>query len=166
MKKGFSLVEVLLAIVIMGVVMAVVMPIIAPIAENNNKTLYKSAFKTVESVVSDIVSDMTLYPSGNMYNATDTTYFCNNFVSKLNLISTADCTTSTVPGTPNFITTNGMRWYGFNGLNFTSNATLQVDIDGQGKGKNTAGRDILRIEVNDQGKVVPPTGNETNYLLN
>jgi prepilin-type N-terminal cleavage/methylation domain-containing protein len=166
MKKGFSLAEVMIALIIVGVIIAVVLPVVNRTTADNDKILYKSAFKTVEQVVNELISDISLYPAGNFYNATSTDYFCTNFSNKLNTIGTVTCDgASTIPGTPNFIISNGMRWYGMRS-GFAANATIHIDIDGAGKGTNADGSDILEIIITDQGKVTAPSGTETNYLMN
>lgn len=170
MKKGFSLMEVLVALVIIGVVIATVTPIIAPILSENTKALYKSGFKTVETVVSELVSDISLYPAGNFYNGTTANYFCTNFSDKVNTIGTITCTSgSTIPDSPNFITTNGMRWYDMRSQFATQNITLYVDVNGEKSPNSSTGSnaDILRVMITQTGKVTAPvSSNEETYLRN
>jgi prepilin-type N-terminal cleavage/methylation domain-containing protein len=170
MKKGFTLVELLITLMLVAVVIAITIPVmtnaISATSLRSNITLYKSAFKTAETIVGDLTSDLSLYPTGSLTNSTSAGYFCNNFSAKLNTIGTVACnSTASIPGTPNFTTTNGMRWYGLYNT-FASNTTISVDIDGAGKGKNTSRVDILQIIITDQGKMSSPTGNETDYLQN
>lgn len=165
MKKGFSLAELLIALVIAGTIGAITIPVILRTMTDTSKPLYKAAFKNTELIVSDLVSDINLYPLGNFYNPTDATYFCNNFANKVNTIGTVTCNTSTDPVSPNFNTTNGMSWYFLNNT-FASSVTIRVDVDGPSKGKDTDGSDILGITITPTGKVLAPTSTESNLLTN
>ncbi|OGI17205.1 MAG: hypothetical protein A2287_09900 [Candidatus Melainabacteria bacterium RIFOXYA12_FULL_32_12] len=162
MKKAFTLTEMLIVITIIGVLAAITTPILLDVFDEQDEKLYESAFKTVESVVSDLISDISLYPAGNFYNA-DAAYFCTNFSNKVNTVGTVDCTGSTVPGDPNFTTSNGMRWYGVRNV-LSGNATIHVDIDGEGQGDDADASDILEIIITPTGKVTAPAGTETTYL--
>ncbi|MDD3014602.1 MAG: type II secretion system protein [Candidatus Gastranaerophilales bacterium] len=169
MKKAFTLAEMLIAMMIAGVIASLTIPtLMKNVQYNNSKILFKSGYRLVETAVSDMVSDISLYPAGQL----DST-FCTNFFSKMNTIGTVSCTTSTVAGTPNATTSNAMRWYGFDAsiaaTQFTSDTTplsIKVDIDGAGKGTNTAGSDILTIQIFRTGKVTVTGTNEVDYLLN
>ena len=164
MKKGFTVTELITAMTIVGIIIAATIPIIMQTSSKSLVTLYKSAFKTTENVVSELVADLNLYGTGNFYNASSAKYFCNNFVSKVNIVGTFNCTSSTIPNAPNFNTTNGMRWYGLNNTFSTGNATISVDVNGYTKGVNASRNDILQIVIFSQGKMTTPNGNETSYL--
>jgi len=169
MKRAFSLAEVLITLTIAGVIAMVTIPVITRSFEENQVTLYKSAFKTVESVISELTNDINLYPAGNFYyNSTNTlaNYFCNNFKDKINVISTANCDSYTPYTAPNFTTSNGMRWFGFNNNFSTSVANVWVDVDGASKGTSTVGTDVLRIYITSNGKVYANDSTEINYLNN
>lgn len=179
MKKAFTLTELMIALAIIGTMAVIFVPFVAGTLASTDKIQYKSAFNQVESVVSDMINDTTLYPNGTL-NGTNsgspTDYdFCTNFAGRVNIIGSTGCTTSTVPGTPNFITSNGMRWYLFN-QDFdavTGNQTFsfEVDINGASKGSNAnitvnpTNYDILKIQVSENGRMTAPTGgNEEKYL--
>jgi len=174
MKKGFTLAELMIVLLIMGVVASLTIPtLLKNVSSNNNRILFKSAYKLVETTVNDEISDISLYPTGTF----DST-FCTNFFSNLNTIGTVNCAASTLPtasteGTPNATTSNGMRWYGFNtalaqtafAINDTTPLTVSVDIDGL-KGKHTPNIDVFQINVFRTGKVNVTGTTETNYLSN
>ncbi|MDD3013817.1 MAG: prepilin-type N-terminal cleavage/methylation domain-containing protein [Candidatus Gastranaerophilales bacterium] len=177
-KRGFSLAETMIVLTIMAVVAAISIPVVISSLSSNNKTLYKSAFRLMENVVNELVSDISIYPTGNITMSS----FCTNVTNKVNYVGTPSCSTSTIAGTPNFITTNGMRWYGLDSTkSFTNDATycatgtkcvlLEVDVDGQGKGKNVNttsddARDIMRIVLYETGKLTAPDTLEANNLIN
>ena len=177
MKKAFSLAEVMVVITIIGIISALVMTVVSTNNATNLKVLYKSAFNTVNSVVQDVSGNLTAFPTGVLTNNGTTspvTYaLCQTFIADINTVSSNPCTTaSSAPNTPNFVTANGMRWYGFdNDFNSYGNITVEIDVDGAGKGLNTdnvsiPNRDILRIVIFNTGKISTPdsTGAEALYL--
>ena len=182
MKKAFSLAEVLVTLTIIGIIAGVTIPIVSQSFQSNDKLLYKKAEQTVEKVIEYIMADDTLSPDGKLDNT-----FCNKFVSQINTNGDVNCNSSSVPGSPNLITTNGMRWYGLEDVGtstFTSAKCdtvpgltgglsncmkIEVDINGVGKQPNsndydTPNTDILKVYVTDIGKVGTPPGIESTYL--
>ena len=171
MKKAFTLVELMVALAIIGSMAVIFVPFVAGILSNTDKTQYLSAFRQIENVVTELINDSSIYTNGTLTDGNAADYdFCTNFLTKVNTIGTTNCTTSTVAGTPNFITSNGMRWYLFN-QDFDATAgiqtfTFQVDINGVNKGSNTNGTDVLQIQVSENGRMTAPTGgNEEKYLV-
>jgi prepilin-type N-terminal cleavage/methylation domain-containing protein len=171
MKKAFSLAEVMITLAIMGVITSMLIPTLMTSIPNSKKYLYKAAYKNVEDVVVELINDASLYPMGNLENSTDAGFFCNNFTSKINTIGAPDCLNKRVPSsaaaTPNFIATNGMRWYGLVN-SFTAASpnyeNVWVDVDGINKGNNFVGEDILRIHIQKTGKIVISDCPENKFL--
>ena len=191
-KRGFSLTELMISLTIMTVIIMISVPVMINSTSGNNKLLYKSAFNLTERVINELVQDLALSPSGILLNST----FCINFSNKINTVGTVNCTSSTIPDTPNFTTSNGMRWYGLDASTDFTNANcvtagysaaeyasskckfIYVDVDGVTKGLNSnttsdIKRDILRIVLFDSGKVSTPNTPategewlETTYLTN
>lgn len=163
MKKGMSLAELLLVLAIVGVVAALTIPIMVRNIGDTDRGLYRSAYRLVETVTNDLISDFALYPSGDLDNT-----YRTNFANKVNTVGTVNLDASSVPGTPNFKTSNGMLWYGFASTNFnTDPLSIQVDINGTNHGTNTAGSDILTIQVYKSGRIsVPSSSTEESYLSN
>ena len=183
MKKGFSLAEMMVALAVMGIIAAVTIPIISNTNSKNLKTLYKSAYTNTQIVINELINDISLYPKGEITDGT----LCSNFFAKVNTITTASCSSSTIPGTPNFTTSNGMRWYGMD-ANFSDCPTMDVDlpagdcikvsidVDGEGKGRNSNDaphdtRDILNFYIYNTGKITVPYDSddvdvEYTYLTN
>lgn len=191
MKKGFSLAEVLIALAIVGILSALMVSVAQMNSGNIVKVEYKNAFNMASQAVTDIISNYTAFPNGNLTNYSTTssgdygtlTYaFCNTFQNDINIIpgtytacSTASATsavsggastTYSSLGTPNFITTNGMKWYGFE-LDFTpatgGSGVKVVWVDVDGKGVN-----VFPIQISATGHVTPVSGNTTTitYLEN
>lgn len=178
MKKGFTIAEVMIAMVLIGVIVAVVMPIVKNTFKDEYKLRYKKAFSMVADVVSDAVADVAVYPDAKLNNdlVGGNYRLCTQFVAKLNTVGATNCsntTPSVLPtgpkdaGTPNFTTTNGMNWYGFSSAFSAapgSQLTVQVDIDGVDKGLNTTGiasgannKDVLTIIIRETGQATAPT---------
>jgi len=79
MKKlrGFTLTELMIALVVLGILVAVVAPAIMKTRPNKNKMMVKKAYYIAEGVVSDLINNPELYPdnSGNCCGAaTDPKY--------------------------------------------------------------------------------------------
>ncbi len=177
-KKGMSFGEMLAALMIIGIVAAMSIPVLKNTNIRNLKTLYKAAYNNLETVINELINDISIYPSGEFTNNT----FCANFFAKVNTIGGVSCSnafTSTIPGSPNAITSNGMRWYNMQ-KDFGTDACpdglsgncikVSIDVDGAGKGvnDNTASddvRDILDVYIFDTGKITVPSGSkEAEYL--
>lgn len=169
MKKAFSLAEVMIVLVIIGVISAITIPSLVNDQSKNYMTLYKSAYRLVEATVNEETNDLNAFPSGtlnNALNASNNYTLCNDFATRLNTIGTVNCASGAmvVPGTPSFITTNGMRWYFPNNTTITTVTPLEieVDIDGANQGANTDSttnctRDILRVDIYSNGKINVPS---------
>ena len=180
MKKGFTLAEMLIALTIIGVMSSIIMTVMSVNMSTTTKIQYKNAFSLVSQSVSDIITNQTAFPQGLLTNngtVNDGGMFgsvsyalCNTFIGDVNTVSTnATCSgsvPSSVPNRPNFTTTNGMKWYGFD-QDFTpddgsmvGNMTVKVDVDGKGV-------NILPIQIYTTGKL-DPAGNSTaiSYLTN
>ncbi len=178
MKKGFSVGEMLVTLIIVGVVAAMTIPALKTTNTKALKALYKSAYNNVETVINELINDITIYPSGEFINNT----FCSNFFGKVNTIGTVNCAntfTSTIPGSPNAVTSNGMRWYNMDNDFGTDTCPdsasgecikISIDIDGAGKGLNSENaddesRDILHVFIFKTGKVSVQSGTkEAEYL--
>ena len=175
MKKGLSLGEMMVTLIIIGVISALTIPMITQTINNQDKPLFKAAFNNVNSIVNELINDISIYPNGEFSNNT----FCDNFVDKVNTIGSIDCTgPSVIPGTPNAITTNGMKWYNLED-DFVSTTCpagvsgscikVSVDINGDKSPNSTTAsdKDILDIYISNTGKVtVESSSTESGYLEN
>ena len=180
MKKGFSLAEIILVIIIMGVIVSLSVSTLSKTGTNTVRLSFKSAFKIVESIVSEKTADFDLFPSGTLDNSISGGNYklCQAFWDSLNTLTVsgdvgcASGASSVVTGSPNFVTTNGMRWYGFEDTfsGLPAKITVKVDVNGSGKGPNTddtgnPDRDILRVYIYKSGKVETPSGGvEESYI--
>lgn len=140
-KKGFSLTEVMVTLVVIGVVAAIITPVIQSLIPNKRKIMFKKAYYLTERIVGELIDDDGLYPEDatlvGLQNTTaviangvaysvPTTKFCQLFASKLNVVGTVDC----AAGGFEFQSNDGIAWHlpvtPFpNGL---SSQTITVDV--------------------------------------
>ncbi len=91
MKKGFTLMEVLITMAILGIVTALLVNAINSAGlreQQRNKILLKKAYVNLSENVANIISDRRTFPTG-MLNASVTTpprTFCEEFLSSINTI--------------------------------------------------------------------------------
>ena len=144
----------------------------------DNSTTSLNGMNLIQQILNEVMTNSTMLIGGNLTNNSTTTgytyRFCNEFTKKLNIIGSTNCASSNVATlTPNFITTNGMNWYGldkdFNSV--TGNLTVYVDINGSNQGVNSNSesnpdQDIYAITINNQGIAECPAAgtNEMNAL--
>lgn len=180
-KKGFTLGEILVALVIMSLIAGLSVPVVkmaTDFNEGHEHIYYKNGFNMFQRINTLIVENWSF--SGDVMTNTSPGFeYCNQVMRRMvksNTSSGTDpvycsATPSSIPDNPNFITPNGMRWYGFNNGDFTSSGgglpyiKVHVDIDGNGKGANTEDNDILPICVSDTGKAWPCDTNTKTMLL-
>ncbi|MDD3013051.1 MAG: prepilin-type N-terminal cleavage/methylation domain-containing protein [Candidatus Gastranaerophilales bacterium] len=140
-NKGFTLAEMLIVLMLMGVIITLSIPVIKKVSQGYNR-VYASVFNFTQAVLMDIPTPL------------DST-FCNNFANKVNTIGAINCITSDVAtDQPNFITSNGVRWFGMEGGFTTNPKTVTVDIQGN-KGPNEDDVDLLKIRVFSDGHALP-----------
>jgi len=159
MKKAFTLTEMLITLTIISIVAAIIIPVLFDTLPNKTAYLYKTAFKIVENTVGELMNSSTMYPTSTFENATDDTYFCRNFTSKINTLEDESCTINGNVTVPNFTTTNGIKWWGFKNTFTTEPVIISMDVDG-----NESTTDSLTIKIYKNGKLAPGGTTESDYL--
>lgn len=168
MKKGYTMAEALVTLVIIGTLTAITIPLIKTVISNND-VLYKTAFQITEKVLADLTQDLTLYPTGDL-SAPSANNFCTNFAARVNTIGTVNCTNTPTVQTPSFTTVNGMRWFigqaAIANFSVQNSATIWVDLNGTNPPNSDTGenRDIFLIHVSKTGKVTASGATEIGYL--
>lgn len=152
MKKGHTLAEILVLLAIVGIVMGCLIPMVFSIKSNANAKLYYAAYKALMRASSQINGSIPFDSN-----------FCNTMANNFNTVGTVNCTTSSYPNTPNFQTSNGMKWYGLDG-NFYVSKVISVDVNGS-KGPNQTNNDKLDLRVY-WDKAVAPEGSPETSLIN
>ena len=135
-KKGFTLTEVIIVLVIIAALALILVPNIMKAMPDDHSIKYKKAFYTIQEIVSDIANDPNVCQgmfndgAGNWSvakNPDDILNLCykpdntpRNMAQEIcnRLQTTSECSTSNIPninnvvnnGTVAILTTNGMRW--------------------------------------------------------
>ena len=65
-KTGFTLSELMIAMVVLGILLAIIIPTIVNTRPDENKMLTKKAYYVVEQVVNALINDERLYPHKSM----------------------------------------------------------------------------------------------------
>lgn len=177
MKKAFTLSEALVTLAIIGVLAAILIPVIDNVRPDKDKVTYKKALYSMQSAVSNAM-DSTLYSmaaNSSAYwkdeNIGDSD-FCQAVADALNTSGRVDCTSKSDYLNPNFITTDGIRYWGLEGKFDGDNRTIYVDRGiGTNELKTIAAKrgkigdgTGLKIRVRFDGKIDTPESTATdNY---
>lgn len=181
-KKGFTLSETMISLVVVGVIAAILIPILNSIRPDNGRVLYKKAMYTMQNAISSAINDNTINASNSSaFWADDGSHtikpgdFCQNIADTMNVVGDVSCHSIGDAAHPNFITTNGARWWGLGeattadqftlGTGTKATKDIYVDIDGSG-GSNAIGKDQFRLKVKYDGRVSTDSSwtSENDYL--
>ena len=198
MKKAFTITEAIISAAMLGVIAAIVLPMINDFQPNKDKTAYNKALYSMQSAVSNVM-DNTFEIAANMGSAYEPSKHlqnltreqaCNAFAENFNTTGTINCRDKGSYEEPNFVTTDGMRFWDIGGSGpFASeedNDTSQIiKMDRELKqadrnkrekspvqGDGSKGGEGLKIAIRKDGKVYTPENSETdpywayeNYLI-
>ena len=174
MRKAFTLSEALITLAIIGVLAAILIPVIDNVRPDKDKITYKKALYSMQSAISNAM-DSTLYSmaaNSSAYwkdeNVGDSD-FCNAVADALNTAGKVDCIGPSSYVNPNFITTDGIRYWGLEGKFDGDTRTIYVDR-GLGtkelktiaakRGKDGLG---LKIRVRYDGKIDTPDQDDFEF---
>lgn len=169
MKKGFSLAELMVALVVLGILAAILIPAMTSTAPDSDRVMFKKAYNTLENAVAELINDDVNYPGtvlGNDVNGTsvmrgfnytdiatspsipaDQTKFCYLLSEKLNTIGQVDCRTDAIRS---FTTSDGIIWRVFSQDNLNpfplrpeaAAVGTYVTVDVNGTKEPNCGRDM------------------------
>lgn len=119
MKKAFTLSEALVTLAILGVLAAILIPVLDSVRPDKDKITYKKALYSLQSAVSNAMDDTVYSMAANSAaywkdSAFDTApnKFCESVADALNTTGAINCTGPSDYDNPNFITTDGIRYWG------------------------------------------------------
>lgn len=173
-KKGFTLIEAIIVIAILGVIGALLAPAIMKAIPNSYFHMFRKAYTTFSQVCSELANDSVMYPDGDLSKTPcpDATVACpcktrdfrGCFIAKVNTISGDEG--------GKFTTDDGISWrddaLGWNedapagvcdnynnvGPQIEAKAnTVMVDLDGVNNGRDACGYDRFLFGVCRNGKV-------------
>ncbi len=141
-KKGFTLEEISIALVMVGILSVLMINAIQKAMPDKNKIMFKKAYSITERTVAELVNDETLYPYNSSsigflntvsittpsgLTASGNTKMCTLFVSKVNTIGNPGTTGTTC----SFETTDGITWSFPNNATFPRTITVYVGENGK-----------------------------------
>lgn len=135
MKKAFTLSEALVTLAIIGVLAAILIPVIDNVKPDKDKVTYKKALYSMQTAISNAM-DATEYSmaansaaywkDANMSESA----FCEAVADALNTAGRVDCISPSSYESPNFITTDGIRFWGLEGKDWSGTGdTRNIYVD-------------------------------------
>ena len=120
MKKGFTLAEVLITLVIIGIVAMITIPTVNNIVPDKDKQTYNKAVYTTNSAIKVVGEEQI-----GMYSRlrwadpiVPENAFCEYFSDAVNTSGKVNCSSTSTYLNPNFVTTDGIRFWGLEGKGF------------------------------------------------
>lgn len=182
MKNAFTLSEALITLAIIGVMASVLIPTLNHAKPDKDKITYKKALYAVQSAVSSAM-ESTLYAQATnsaAYWSDDnitSNDFCKAVSESLNTSGKVRCSGSSSYASPNFVTTDGIRYWGledsdsspkFSNANKILNKTIHIDRklnSGDMKTRERLGAssdDGLKIKIRYDGRVYTPCSDSSD----
>lgn len=128
MKKAFTLAETLVALAVIGIVAAITIPQLNKVKVDKDKTFYAKSLMSIQAAMRDAMDQTFLnrriehledgtivLPKYWADDTLDNDLFCKTIAESLNTVGTVDCDNGSQYEDPNFITTDGIRFWNLDG---------------------------------------------------
>ena len=168
LKKGFTLIEVLISLAILGIVAATTIYVLINIIPKEHEYLAKKPAVSLSYGVKTLLNDNRIYPNKSFEGGEK---FCNNYVKIFGDIGSSNCKQASyisdkkfysgdkipndIYALTNLTTSTGETWIGLN-QEFENSKTpikILVDINGPDKGDNILGEDVVILSLYQNGKI-------------
>ena len=161
-KKGFTLSELLIVLMIIGVIAAILVPSIHNIMPNKDKMRYMKAYNNLTNILAEFVEDDAIYYNGNLADQSapitdNPRYNACSGANKFGCLLCATLATTSDVVTDGCITQDGMMWT-YEGLtltlhlyddNINANTTHTFNISTAGDiTLDATGADYVRTSTN------------------
>ena len=168
-KKAFTLSEALITLAIIGVLAAILIPVLDNARPDKDKVTYKKALYNMQGAVSNAMDSQVFSMAANSAaywkdENISADAFCQAIAGSLNTSGKVNCTGTSSYDNPNFITTDGIRYWGLEGKFSGDSREIFVDrplsANERGKLSQSRGRADtgMKMEVSYDGKVITPEG--------
>ena len=168
LKKGFTLVEVLIALAILGIVAAATIYVLINAIPKEHEYLAKKPAVTLSYGVKTLLENDKIYPNKAFEGGEK---FCDNYVKIFSDIGSTNCEQPSnisdnkffsgdklpdnIYALTNLTTSTGETWIGLN-QKFKDEKTpikIIVDVNGPNKGNNILGEDVVLLSLYQNGKI-------------
>ena len=128
MKKAFTIAEAVISAAMLGVLAVVLFPMLQEIQPNKDKTSYNKALYSMQSAVSNVMEDTYSIAANRLLDSTTSEWkdedflknltreeFCNAVAENFNVSGKTNCGEGGTYDRPNFVTSDGMRFWNVGG---------------------------------------------------
>lgn len=129
-KKGFTLSEALIVITILGIIASITIPVLNNTKPDKDQILYRKALQTIQGAMSVMMDSHDLDNCPDLWadSSLDADSFCEAFIKEVNISGQYHCSGNSSYDNPNFVTTDGLRFWGFEGKVFNTSNKKDRDV--------------------------------------
>lgn len=150
-KKGFTIAETIITIVVLGVLSAIIIPMIGDYKPNKDRTIYSKSLFSLQTAISNVLVESYKIPINNIaYNQEDVlanftkTDVCKALADNLNTSGEINCESESSYDNPNFKTTDGIKYWGLEG-----SSNFGKKISGISECTNDSGNGVCEVIYTD-----------------